>query len=155
MIYCALTALLFLAYVFVRFFSFLCNGANELHCLFVTLFFLEIRMNDKRIQYLFTSAFFSVSSVLFGSAAFATPVSTFSKITSIRQVDTSMYISTESSTPCSTTVYWLEGTYPGAGMIANTALLALATGKSVQLEIRTDTGCTGWGSKIMGVEISN
>lgn len=101
-----------------------------------------------------TTLLLSVMSQLFSSQPlFAEPTSTPVSITSIRSVGQETYIEVGDSTLCDTNVFWLEGVYPGAKQIAATAFVAFTTNKKVQIEIRTDLGCTGWGTKIMGIRV--
>jgi hypothetical protein len=82
---------------------------------------------------------------------FAEPTSQAVTITSIRSLGNETYISIDDTRLCDTNVFWLKGDYPGAKQIVATALTAFALNKKITLEIRTDTGCTGWGTKIMGL----
>jgi hypothetical protein len=71
----------------------------------------------------------------------------------IRQLESQTYIQVDSTSLCGTNMFWIENTLAGAKQIAAVALTALATGKSVNLEVRSDLGCTGWGSRLQGVQI--
>jgi hypothetical protein len=96
----------------------------------------------------------SVMALLFSAESLlAAPIGTAVSITAIRTLGVETYITVDSTLLCGTTVFWLEGTYPGAKQTAAAALLAFAMNKKVQLEVRTDTGCAGWGTKIMGITV--
>jgi len=92
-------------------------------------------------------------STLLSTAAWSVPEGDPTMITYIRTVDESTYVEVESGALCGTNTFWLEGSYPGAKKILSNLMMALAAGKRVKIEVRTDKGCEGWGSKIAGVTV--
>lgn len=66
-----------------------------------------------------------------------------------------IYITVDSSTFCSTTVFKIDLTLGGAKEEYAAALSAIVSGKAVLLEVPTSVGCTGWGQTIQSIYILN
>ena len=67
-----------------------------------------------------------------------------------------VYITIAGANPpvCNTTVYVLEISQPGVKEAFSILVTALAAGRTVYLEIRNSTGCTGWGTKLQSVHLN-
>lgn len=66
-----------------------------------------------------------------------------------------IYVTVDSSTFCSATVFKIDLTFGGAKEAYAAALSAIVSGKSVQLEVLNSTGCAGWGTTLQSIYILN
>jgi hypothetical protein len=62
-----------------------------------------------------------------------------------------IYIGVSSSDFCGTTVFSFSSSEPNGKEMYAAVLTALASGKQVQLEASTATGCTGWGTRLQSI----
>jgi hypothetical protein len=91
---------------------------------------------------------------LSSTVLFASPTGNPTTISIIRTVTGATYINVVDSSLCNTGTFQIESTIQDAkNMLAN-AMLAFALNKTVNLEVRTDIGCTGWGTKLMGIYVN-
>lgn len=66
-----------------------------------------------------------------------------------------VYVTVDSSTFCGTSVFRINLSWGGGKAAYAAALSAEVSGKSVQLEVPTSVGCTGWGQDLQSVYILN
>lgn len=92
----------------------------------------------------------------------AEPTSAAVKIVSLRPyMDASnvsagvIYVRVDSSTFCGTDTFVINLGWNGGKEAYAAALSAVVSGKSVQLEVPTNVGCTGWGQNLQSVYILN
>lgn len=92
----------------------------------------------------------SILSALLASAALGEPTATTSAlIGSVRPyVSGGVYLEMQSAVLCGTTVFYIDPTFPGYKEMYSAAMTAMISGKKVILEAYTQTGCTGWGTKL-------
>ena len=108
-----------------------------------------------------TLAVVAVSSV----PAFAEPTTGPVRITQVRPYnsagapDGAVFVAVVSADPAvpvaCTTVFQIDLTYGGGKAVYAAALTALATGKTVQIEMVNDGGCAGWGTKIQSLYVND
>lgn len=75
-------------------------------------------------------------------------------ISSLRAyLDGSIFVTVQSPIICNTTVFKIDASFPGAKEMYSAAMSAMIAGKTVKLEIYTDTGCEGWGTKLQSLYV--
>lgn len=67
----------------------------------------------------------------------------------------SIYLQVSSTELCGTEVFSFTGSEVNGKEMYAAALTALASGKQIQLEVSTATGCTGWGTRLQSIFIWN
>jgi hypothetical protein len=67
--------------------------------------------------------------------------------------NSNVYIRTDSEALCGTSVFRIVTSQPNGKEAYAVALSAIASGRSVMLEVSNATGCVGWGTELQSIWI--